>query len=1104
MFALSSCPDVAQLRQLVLGQLSESERDRLQRHVAQCPRCRETLHGLEQPAKAPRTQDGGSDPDATTGASDESQAAPAEGPATILTFLDPPRQEGEVGRLGGYRLLRVLGQGGMGVVFAAEDLKLNRPIAIKIMRPELAVGATARERFLREARAAAALQHDHIVTVYHVDEANGMLFLTMPLLQGESLTDRLKRERALPVVEVLRIGREVAAGLAAAHDIGLIHRDIKPANLWLEKTGRVKILDFGLARAARDNAQLTQEGAVVGTPAYMAPEQAQGNPVDARADLFSLGSVLYRLATGQQPFRGKDTVSTLLSLVRDQPAPPRALNPTLPRGLSDMIMRLLAKEPSQRPASARAVADALAALAVNDAPAPRPAAPRRRWLLLTIAAAFFIALASAIVILIRDKQGKAIALFTAPDDSYADVRRDGAAQATKNKPFILTRAGSAFAHLEDALEALGDGDTIVVHGDGPFPVPAVRLQRTTLTLRAAPGFRPVFVGSLDAPVPKGKPWFDLDHTAVDVEGCDFRCPADRHAFVGGNAPWTFRSCRLFGPPNQDQPRTPGVNLLHYGGPRLRVADSLVSVWCGCALHVGPRARVELNNNILQASNPCVILELEAPGGQDVSLTHNTTTGHLLDLPFPVDKAMEPAQITAEANLFATGGRPLVQPATAGAGRKPLRDCFRWRGKHNLYGPAAAVFLKDPSVVGYAAWRKFCGDQEEDSRSLDFVYRWHDDLYVHATAQRRLRQLTEELSQQHGRQLGAFGPDWQQVGPGENYLRARSAAGDAVPQPRLRSKPEPGGAFVLLRKSAVVRGYSSLREAADAAAGDDIIEVRGDGPFPAGPLGAPPAGTRRLTVRGAAGYAPVLTGPLTFARGNELIVENLHFSRGGLIGAAPDKDSEARLVRLANCLFEGWVPSQSCLDITCHPRDGEVVEIVNCMINTAGYWHHVRLAAGRKVVFRHCGVVGPVRLEVLPGELVGQVEVERCAFRWAVPWWPATGRTVITARGSLFEGSDTLVWAWEAGPLTGWRGSRNVYHIGHHPWMEPPGGPLLSLDDWRKRWGSSEEGSVATDPSLYDPLQWRIVASDPMPRTPDGKDIGADVQRVARRTNADKP
>jgi serine/threonine protein kinase/DNA-directed RNA polymerase subunit RPC12/RpoP len=292
----------------------------------------------------------------------------------LYDFLAPPQGPDQLGRLGPYRVLKVLGAGGMGVVFQAEDPLLERKVALKAMLPSLAASEAARQRFLREAQTAAAIEHDHIVHIYQVGEDRGVPFMAMQLLKGEALDERLKRTDTLPLAEIRRIGREAALGLAAAHACGLVHRDIKPANLWLEEgTGRVKILDFGLARAAQDNAHLTQSGAIIGTPAYMAPEQANGNTVDGRTDLFSLGCVLYRLSTGSLPFKGSDALSTLVAIATENPRAPRELNPALPPRLSDLVMQLLEKDPGKRPASADQVAARLASLETAE---PSTAPPK--------------------------------------------------------------------------------------------------------------------------------------------------------------------------------------------------------------------------------------------------------------------------------------------------------------------------------------------------------------------------------------------------------------------------------------------------------------------------------------------------------------------------------------------------------------------------------------------------------------------------------------------------------------------------------------------------------------------------------------------------------
>jgi predicted Ser/Thr protein kinase len=323
--------------------------------AAPSPANEETLPPTDGPS--------GAAPDTQTNA----PAAPLSRPrGELYDFLAPPRGPGELGRLGPYRVLKVLGTGGMGVVYRAEDVNLKRPVALKAMLPSMGASPSARQRFIREARAVAAVKHNHIVTVYFVGEERGVPYLAMELLEGEALDARLDREKKPPLRDVLRVGREIAEGLAAAHDRGLIHRDIKPANVWLEgPRASVKILDFGLARGASEPSHITQQGAVIGTPAFMAPEQANGEPVDFRCDLFSLGCVLYRLCSGRLPFQGRDTLSTLMAVVAHQPPPPAELDPSLPPALSDLIMRLLAKKPVERPPSAQAVADELAAIAAE-------------------------------------------------------------------------------------------------------------------------------------------------------------------------------------------------------------------------------------------------------------------------------------------------------------------------------------------------------------------------------------------------------------------------------------------------------------------------------------------------------------------------------------------------------------------------------------------------------------------------------------------------------------------------------------------------------------------------------------------------------------------
>jgi serine/threonine-protein kinase len=267
----------------------------------------------------------------------------------------------------------------MGFVFRALDERLSRIVAIKVLAPALAASTLARCRFEREARAAAAVCHEHVVTIHAVDEAAGYPYLVMQFVSGQSLQEKLDKGGAIGTKEVLRIGMQVASGLAAAHTQGLIHRDIKPANLLLENgVERVKITDFGLARAI-DDASITDSGMILGTPHYMSPEQARGEAVDHRSDLFSLGSVLFAMCTGQPPFRAESTVAVLRKVSDDVPRSVRELNPDVPDWLEAIVVRLMSKDPAARFQSAGEVAELLARRLAQvqhpAAPPPRQPAP---------------------------------------------------------------------------------------------------------------------------------------------------------------------------------------------------------------------------------------------------------------------------------------------------------------------------------------------------------------------------------------------------------------------------------------------------------------------------------------------------------------------------------------------------------------------------------------------------------------------------------------------------------------------------------------------------------------------------------------------------------
>ncbi len=283
-----------------------------------------------------------------------------------------------LGRLGRYEIEQTIGAGGMGIVLKGFDTELNRPVAVKVLAPHLAHSGAARQRFAREARAAAAVVHEHVVAIHNVEsdgvESGGVQeggvaggdsprdvpFLVMQYVPGRSLEERVNQDGPLEPEEILRIGSQAAAGLAAAHAQGVIHRDVKPANILLENdVERVLLTDFGLARAAED-ASLTRSGIIAGTPHYMSPEQARGEPADARSDLFSLGSVLYFMATGHPPFRAEQAMAVLHRICQSRHRPVCEANPGIPDELAYVIDRLLEKKPGRRFATASDVQQALA------------------------------------------------------------------------------------------------------------------------------------------------------------------------------------------------------------------------------------------------------------------------------------------------------------------------------------------------------------------------------------------------------------------------------------------------------------------------------------------------------------------------------------------------------------------------------------------------------------------------------------------------------------------------------------------------------------------------------------------------------------------------
>jgi WD40 repeat protein len=366
---LSDCPSDRELRDVLAGTLAGEKGRALEFHVATCPGCQDRLHALD--AEAHRSGQGVSGEDSGLTFLEALKDQPPLGrpgpdqtaEESALRFPGPPTREGPLGQLGRYHIVRELGRGGFGFVFEAYDERLRCRVAVKVLRPELAAGAAHRGRFLREARVAAAVNHDHVVTVHHVEDAPDfpLPYIVMEYLDGETLSARLDREGPLPPRTAAELARQVASGLAAVHGRGIVHRDVKPSNIILEATtDRAKITDFGVARLAEgQGTRLTESGALAGTPTYMSPEQALGSgDLDERSDVYSLGVVLFELLTGQVPHKGP-LHEVLRQVLHGAPKSPRALNTSVPPALAAIVVKCLARKPYQRYRSAASLADDL-------------------------------------------------------------------------------------------------------------------------------------------------------------------------------------------------------------------------------------------------------------------------------------------------------------------------------------------------------------------------------------------------------------------------------------------------------------------------------------------------------------------------------------------------------------------------------------------------------------------------------------------------------------------------------------------------------------------------------------------------------------------------
>ncbi len=365
-------PDLKVFQASLAGTLSDEQESIAIEHLADCDACRQRFDELAgSGSEWSRVAD-------VLRVEAQSQRSLSHSPTSVLTdgpvypseyaqspldfaisFLEPSDRSDAIGRLGEFEIMSVIGFGGMGIVLKGFQEELNRSVAVKVMAPHLATSGAARQRFLREAQATAAIVHPNVMPILSVNEKSSLPFLVMPYVACHSLQQRIDADGPLRIVDVLRIALQVAEGLAAAHAQGLVHRDVKPANILLERgIDRALLTDFGLARAV-DDASLTRSGVIAGTPQYVSPEQAKGEAVDGRSDLFSLGSVIYAMCVGHPPFRAETSYGILRKVTDSEPRSMREQNADVPAWLDKLTSKLMAKAASERYANANEVSDLL-------------------------------------------------------------------------------------------------------------------------------------------------------------------------------------------------------------------------------------------------------------------------------------------------------------------------------------------------------------------------------------------------------------------------------------------------------------------------------------------------------------------------------------------------------------------------------------------------------------------------------------------------------------------------------------------------------------------------------------------------------------------------
>lgn len=623
----SPCPDSRLLQALLEGAVDATEEKSLRDHLCTCATCQAKLEFVASDgtevipngyagdstvltpalsAAIDRFRDGLSDD--TSGNTIEEDFS--EDQAALSCLLSPSSSPDVFGRLGQYEVSKVLGQGGMGVVFLGKDPDLQRPVAIKVLAPSLACNRAARTRFIREARAQAKVNHPNLVTIYEVSELTEeeLPFLVMEYVPGEPLTNRLNRSTRLSVDEAVRIGSEIASGLSAAHGAGVIHRDIKPANILLDSnTQLARITDFGLALVhdAADD-RITRTGTIAGTPGYMSPEQVSERDVDHRSDLFSLGTLLYVALTGENPFAADSNHEVLNRIVAAEATPIREHSVEVPDWLEQIINRLHQKNPDDRFQSATAVRDALLSPSDNPRGAVVTPAPNRTVAWVGAVAICVLLFGFLFARLTGDKPSvlTTIAKESSGTEPSANPDKSDALTTTPDSP--LPRPFFVYRPV-DLLRAMRLGErNIVIDTDQPLLVRNLRFPAGETRISVSNRVSGKIISDPDTP--PGVPLFD----------------------VGPKGHLTIQDVEIAMPRRRGAVRSPGVgSIFRVDGGSLKLTRCSVSMTSGsAALDVVGNSVVCLNQTQLETARRTGI-RWQPTASASIELTQCTHHGDTL-------------------------------------------------------------------------------------------------------------------------------------------------------------------------------------------------------------------------------------------------------------------------------------------------------------------------------------------------------------------------------------------------------------------------------------------------------------------------------------------